>query len=195
MAVIIGGIIIPAVLHPLNVTIFSSGKDILLHIVGALSGLFVGLISKKRGGMNIKKLILLTFLLSLFLFPSVYAHLDRGEDKTIDAYLIDFEFSPENPIVGHKVRLAFSLAYDTAKEVIESKSIWTRISSLQEIVFAGTSHSESNEHEITETPKEKSIKMTATGVKYIVDPKKIISGGPPKDGIPSIDEPKYVGAL
>ncbi len=30
------------------------------------------------------------------------------------------------------------------------------------------------------------------GMKYIVDPSKIISGGPPKDGIPSIDEPRFV---
>lgn len=36
------------------------------------------------------------------------------------------------------------------------------------------------------------IKVTADGVKYIVDPDKIISGGPPKDGIPSIDKPKFV---
>lgn len=37
-----------------------------------------------------------------------------------------------------------------------------------------------------------SIKITAQGVKYIIDPDKIISGGPPKDGIPSIDHPKFV---
>ncbi len=37
-----------------------------------------------------------------------------------------------------------------------------------------------------------SIKITAEGVKYIVDPDKILSGGPPKDGIPSIDKPKFV---
>jgi len=36
------------------------------------------------------------------------------------------------------------------------------------------------------------IKTTSDGVKYIVDPSKIRSGGPPKDGIPSIDNPKYV---
>jgi hypothetical protein len=36
------------------------------------------------------------------------------------------------------------------------------------------------------------IKKTITGTKYIVDPKKIRGGGPPKDGIPSIDEPVYV---
>jgi hypothetical protein len=36
------------------------------------------------------------------------------------------------------------------------------------------------------------IKTDPSGVKYIVDPEKIVSGGPPKDGIPSIDNPKYV---
>ena len=36
------------------------------------------------------------------------------------------------------------------------------------------------------------IRVTSEGVKYIVNPDKIISGGPPKDGIPSIDNPKFV---
>ncbi len=36
------------------------------------------------------------------------------------------------------------------------------------------------------------IKITPDGVKYIVDLEKIIGGGPPKDGIPSIDNPKFV---
>ncbi len=34
--------------------------------------------------------------------------------------------------------------------------------------------------------------LTPDGIKYIVDPSKIIGGGPPKDGIPSIDNPKFV---
>ncbi len=43
------------------------------------------------------------------------------------------------------------------------------------------------------TPEsEYEIKVTSEGVKYIVDPQKIIGGGPPKDGIPSIDNPKFV---
>ena len=33
---------------------------------------------------------------------------------------------------------------------------------------------------------------TESGLRYIVDPAKIRGGGPPKDGIPSIDDPKYV---
>jgi hypothetical protein len=36
------------------------------------------------------------------------------------------------------------------------------------------------------------IATTDGGDKYLVDPSKIVSGGPPKDGIPSIDNPKYV---
>ncbi len=36
------------------------------------------------------------------------------------------------------------------------------------------------------------IKTSPSGEKYIVDPAKIMGGGPPKDGIPSIDNPKFV---
>ncbi|MBT3813844.1 DUF3179 domain-containing protein [Candidatus Woesearchaeota archaeon] len=36
------------------------------------------------------------------------------------------------------------------------------------------------------------IMVTASGVKYLVNPNKILSGGPPMDGIPSLDNPKYV---
>ncbi len=46
--------------------------------------------------------------------------------------------------------------------------------------------------EIKQMEEELDIKMTERGVKYIVDPEKIVSGGPPKDGIPSIDNPKFV---
>ena len=42
------------------------------------------------------------------------------------------------------------------------------------------------------TQEEYDIKTDSSGVKYIVDPDKIVGGGPPKDGIPSIDNPKYV---
>ena len=46
----------------------------------------------------------------------------------------------------------------------------------------------------TPTEGEHEIKVTPEGVKYIVDPEKIIGGGPPKDGIPSIDKPIFVSA-
>ncbi|MCK4965812.1 DUF3179 domain-containing protein, partial [bacterium] len=45
---------------------------------------------------------------------------------------------------------------------------------------------------LTEDEIESGIKLTDKGVKFLVNPDKIQSGGPPKDGIPSIDNPKYV---
>lgn len=46
---------------------------------------------------------------------------------------------------------------------------------------------------VTPQPQEEyDIKTDPSGVKYIVDPDKIVGGGPPKDGIPSIDNPKFV---
>jgi hypothetical protein len=36
------------------------------------------------------------------------------------------------------------------------------------------------------------VMTTPQGLKYIVPPEKLIGGGPPKDGIPSIDNPKFV---
>lgn len=46
--------------------------------------------------------------------------------------------------------------------------------------------------EITEMEKEMGVKLTERGVRYLIDPDKLVSGGPPKDGIPSIDNPKFV---
>ena len=45
----------------------------------------------------------------------------------------------------------------------------------------------------TPAPEEEyEIQTLPDGTKYIVHPAKILSGGPPKDGIPSIDNPKFV---
>ena len=43
-----------------------------------------------------------------------------------------------------------------------------------------------------EPSEEEGIQVTEKGVKYLVHPSKIIGGGPPKDGIPAIDNPKFV---
>ena len=51
------------------------------------------------------------------------------------------------------------------------------------VVFQDTDIEDFNEGE---------IKLASDGTKYIVSPDKIRGGGPPKDGIPSIDNPKYV---
>ena len=46
--------------------------------------------------------------------------------------------------------------------------------------------------ELDEMEEDMDIKVTDRGVKYIIDPEKIVSGGVPKDGIPSIDDPEYI---
>ena len=46
--------------------------------------------------------------------------------------------------------------------------------------------------EVSHVEEEFEIKTTPEGVKYIVEPDKIVGGGVPKDGIPSIDNPKFV---
>ncbi len=48
------------------------------------------------------------------------------------------------------------------------------------------------EGEIESVGNKMMIKVNEEGLKYIVDPEKILSGGPPMDGIPSIDNPKYI---
>ena len=44
----------------------------------------------------------------------------------------------------------------------------------------------------TPSQEEYDIKTDSSGLKYIVDPDKLVGGGPTKDGIPSIDSPKFV---
>ncbi len=46
--------------------------------------------------------------------------------------------------------------------------------------------------EVVTVDQETGVGVTEDGTKYLVDPAKIMSGGPPKDGIPSIDNPEYV---
>lgn len=46
--------------------------------------------------------------------------------------------------------------------------------------------------ELTDMEGKLGIMVTERGVKYLVDPDKLVGGGPPKDGIPSIDNPLFV---
>ncbi len=90
-----------------------------------------------------KKLnLFILFVLILISLPVVYAHLDGGTDKAVGDYLIDFGFSPKNPRTTDHVTLAFNLLNRTTKKVIEPASVWIRISSSENVVFAGTFHPE-----------------------------------------------------
>ena len=60
-------------------------------------------------------------------------------------------------------------------------------------IFSGTERSDSDTTEPAGfTPDGEEINVARDGTKYIVDPDDLIGGGPPKDGIPSIDNPEFV---
>jgi len=84
------------------------------------------------------KFNLMLFILFIVLIPNVLSHLDAGQDKVIDNYKVDFGYSPENPNTNDKVAIALTLFNNTNQEVIEPYSVWVRISSSKEVVFAGT---------------------------------------------------------
>ena len=69
-----------------------------------------------------------------------------------------------------------------------------------EVTTEGTESVQEGEFEMSDSLKKKvkanpdledSIMTLRDGTKYLLNPKKILSGGPPKDGIPSIDNPKF----
>jgi len=83
------------------------------------------------------KLMLILLISVIVLIPNALSHLDAGQDKVIDNYKVDFGYSPENPTTTDKVAITLTL-FDTNQEVIEPDSVWIRISSSKEVVFAGT---------------------------------------------------------
>ncbi len=69
--------------------------------------------------------------------------------------------------------------------------------SLLVMLLAGCAQPAPERSDSTPSPEsaaepEYEIKTDAEGTKYIVHPAKIVGGGPPKDGIPSIDDPEFV---
>ena len=93
--------------------------------------------------MKIKLISLMSFVFIIALIPNALSHLDAGEDKVIGEYLADFSYSPEEPSIDGKVTMAFSLLNNTNRGVIETESVWIRIASSNEVVFAGTLKQES----------------------------------------------------
>ena len=93
--------------------------------------------------MKTKLISLMLFVLFIALIPNALSHLEAGEDKTADGYLLDFGYSPKEPSIDDKVIMAFSLLNNTNQEVIEPESVWIRIASSKEVVFAGTLKQES----------------------------------------------------
>jgi len=45
---------------------------------------------------------------------------------------------------------------------------------------------------VVEVVDGREVRVDESGRRYVVDPAFIVGGGPPKDGIPSIDRPRFV---
>ena len=76
-----------------------------------------------------KKLLIL-----LLILPLAFAHLEGGEDRVKDNYIIDFGYEPI-PKAEEKVTLAFNLLNASTDEIIPFTDVWLRISS-KEVVLS-----------------------------------------------------------
>ena len=65
----------------------------------------------------------LIFIILLLIIPFTLAHLDAGEDTTVDGYEIDFGYSPSEIDSETKALLSFNLLNETTKETIEFDSL------------------------------------------------------------------------
>ena len=83
-------------------------------------------------------LIIIFFIYLLIGAFIVYGHLEGGKDKAVNGYLIDFGYDPKKPIANEKTIIVISLFNETTQEVIEPTKVWIRISSSNDVVFAGT---------------------------------------------------------
>jgi len=88
------------------------------------------------------KLKLIILVLTILLVPIAIAHLDAGEDKVVDGYLVDFGYLPDTPTAGDKIQIVFNLLNSSTKEVLEPTSVWVRISNSDTVLFAGTFYPE-----------------------------------------------------
>ena len=78
----------------------------------------------------------------LICFNSVYAHLDAGQDKAANGYLIDLGYTPAELISMEKASFALNLVNDTTKDPIGIDKVWIRISGSKDTVFAGNFYPE-----------------------------------------------------
>ena len=96
------------------------------------------------------KLICAVLVIALLSAP-VFAHLEGGQDNAVGSYIADFGYSPAPPVAGGKAIIAFNLLNATTRQLIVPDSVWVRISSGDEIFFAGTFHPEASHVAFTYT--------------------------------------------
>ena len=96
------------------------------------------------------------------------------------------------------IMLILSLFIFACSEIVE-ENIGADVKPVENEITEDLTNSEVNKDVYVEIPmeevaedSEEEIMVTDSGVKYLVHPNKILSGGPPMDGIPSLDNPQYV---
>ncbi len=82
--------------------------------------------------------LLFTAFFFVFFPPFVSAHLEGGNDVVAGGYLVDFGYSPLPLAAGVKSVIAFNLANASSGKVVSPDKVWVRISTGEEVVFAGT---------------------------------------------------------
>jgi hypothetical protein len=65
------------------------------------------------------------------------AHLAGGRDVVVDGYIVDFGHEPAPPVAGEPAALAFNLVDKETMAPVEPESVWVRISTDRDILFAG----------------------------------------------------------
>ena len=88
--------------------------------------------------MTTKINTIIIFFIILIISNIVNAHLEGGKDKEVDGFLVDLGWDPKVPQANQKTVFVVNLFNGTIDEVIEPTSVWIRISSSKDVVFAGT---------------------------------------------------------
>ena len=90
-------------------------------------------------------------ILAIILSDIAVGHLEVGEDKTIDGYLVNFGYDPAKLQAEQKTVFAINLVNGTTGEAISPDKVWIRISSSKDSVFAGNFNPENSNVAFTYT--------------------------------------------
>ncbi|MFQ5976245.1 MAG: DUF3179 domain-containing (seleno)protein, partial [Candidatus Hydrothermarchaeales archaeon] len=133
-------------------------------------------------------------------FVVLYVNLQETDIKTIGEFAEKAGITPPNYVLldptgeikdAYKVRTQPTSYFVDNNGVIVDKKFGPLIEEELEEKIHKTLEVKVSEKTIR-SKMEEEIKVTEDGVRYIVHPSKLVSGGPPKDGIPSIDNPKFI---
>ncbi len=78
----------------------------------------------------------------LIVAPFSLAHLDAGEDRSAGGYIVDFGYAPKNPSASSVTELAYNLVNETTKDAANVSKVWLRVSTEDDVVFAGYFHAD-----------------------------------------------------